>query len=440
MNSFKLTQIGVVILLVLQISIFSGCDQYKELTNDPPKINSFTVPTEVEYGETITLKVRVFDPEDDALTYTWDVSDGTLLGGTGPEVQWTAPKLPPEEMVPPKVVTVNVYVRDGGEEDVSKTASITVFSKAHRVAQSLSGTYTLVAKRVHGDPVAVAGLLRLTTTTFILETQDILEDGAKGPTQFVSGSYKLVTPFDERSGTIHWSMHGDPTPSIGAYTWDGKFFVIAFRGTATQYVYNRSGAESGGVEEEDVDPEPIEEEVEPEPVDTDPEPIEEEVEPEPIDTDPEPVEEEVEPEPIDVDPEPVEAEVEPEPVDTDPEPVEEEVEPEPINTDGKPVVITDATFKTKVLEAKLPVVLEFEADWCPFCRQMKPVVASVVLEHRDTFIIGKLDIDENRQTTEKYKVKGIPTYVVFRDGVEVSRFAGAMPKAVFEQRILTALK
>ena len=156
--------------------------------------------------------------------------------------------------------------------------------------------------------------------------------------------------------------------------------------------------------------------------------------------DPEPVEEEVEPEPIDVDPEPVEEEVEPEPVDVDPEPIEEEIEPEPINTDGKPVVITDATFKTEVLEAKLPVVLEFEADWCPFCRQMKPVVASVALEHRDTFIIGKLDIDENRQTTEKYQVKGIPTYIVFRDGKVVGRFAGAMPKQVFENKILDALK
>jgi thioredoxin 1 len=71
---------------------------------------------------------------------------------------------------------------------------------------------------------------------------------------------------------------------------------------------------------------------------------------------------------------------------------------------------------------------------------MKPIVESVALEHRKTFIIGKLDIDENLQTTEKYKVKGIPTYVVFRNGAEVGRFVGAMPKEHFIQQILKALK
>ena len=58
------------------------------------------------------------------------------------------------------------------------------------------------------------------------------------------------------------------------------------------------------------------------------------------------------------------------------------MDPEPIDGDGKPVTITDATFNANVLNAELPVVLEFEADWCPFCRQMKPIVASVALEHR----------------------------------------------------------
>ena len=181
MNLFKSIQIGLVILLILQIAIFSGCDQYEEFTNDPPEITTFTVPAEVEYGETIKLRIRAFDADNDSLTYVWDVSEGTLIGDTGPEVQWTAPKSL-EEMVPSKVVTVNVYVRDGGEKDVSKTASIIVYSKPYRVAEVLSGTYRLVSKSVHGDPVQVTSILRLTTTTFTREFQDILEGEAQGQT------------------------------------------------------------------------------------------------------------------------------------------------------------------------------------------------------------------------------------------------------------------
>ena len=186
-------------MAILQIAILSSCDQYQELTNDPPEITSFIVPAEVEYGETVELRVRVFDPEDDPLTYIWDVSGGTLIGDAGAEVRWTAPELPLEEVVPPIAITVNVSVRDGGEENVYKTASIIVFSKAYRVAQTLSGSYTLISKRVHGDPVEVAGVMRLTTTTFTQELQDILEGEIQDQTQFISGSYKLIKREFEKS-------------------------------------------------------------------------------------------------------------------------------------------------------------------------------------------------------------------------------------------------
>lgn len=111
----------------------------------------------------------------------------------------------------------------------------------------------------------------------------------------------------------------------------------------------------------------------------------------------------------------------------------------PTQFDG-PIEVTDATFQSLVLDAELPVVVEFWAEWCPFCRQMKPVVKAVASEHSETFTIARLDIEANRQTTGTYGIQGIPTYLVFRDGEVVGRLVGAMPKASFVSGILGLLK
>ena len=156
-----------IILLLLQVAILSGCDLYENWRNGEPTINSLDVPQQVEYGETVEFKVSVFDPEDDNLTYLWHVSDGTLKKDTEPIVQWIAPALTDEEVVPPKTVTVRVSVQDEGEEDISKSASILVYSKAYEVANALSGVYDLVLTQVNGETIKTqGGTMRLTTTTF----------------------------------------------------------------------------------------------------------------------------------------------------------------------------------------------------------------------------------------------------------------------------------
>ena len=70
---------------------------------------------------------------------------------------------------------------------------------------------------------------------------------------------------------------------------------------------------------------------------------------------------------------------------------------------------------------------------------MAPVVAEIALEHKDTFIVAKLDAINNQETSGKYQVRGHPTYLVFQDGALVERFGGETPKAKFVQNVLNAI-
>ena len=116
------------------------------------------------------------------------------------------------------------------------------------------------------------------------------------------------------------------------------------------------------------------------------------------------------------------------------------VEQPPVVPFDGPIDVTDATFNNVVLNSALPVVVEFEADWCPFCRRMIPVVDEVAQEYHNTFSVVRLDIDANRQIPAKYGVRGIPAYRVFRNGKVVGVFVGAMPKANFVKSVLDSLR
>ena len=71
---------------------------------------------------------------------------------------------------------------------------------------------------------------------------------------------------------------------------------------------------------------------------------------------------------------------------------------------------------------------------------MRPVVAEVALEYRDVFSFVKLDVITQRQKTAEYRIRGTPTYIVFRDGEIVESIRGAMPKAKLVERILGILE
>ena len=228
---FLFRQLATFVLTISSLFIFGSCAEYERWRNGPPEINTFNVPKEVRYGESVVFRANVSDPEEDVLTYLWDVSDGTLTGDLGPEIQWTAPELPNAEIAPDQTVTVYLSVRDDGEEAASKLTSITVYSKSYRVAETLSGTYELIRTQAAGKSVEELGTMRLTTTTF---TRDFQSNNT-----FFFGSYRLIEPFDEKKGTIYWFTDESSEPTVSTYTWDGELLVIFQAASATGHIYQK---------------------------------------------------------------------------------------------------------------------------------------------------------------------------------------------------------
>ncbi|MER7636841.1 MULTISPECIES: thioredoxin [unclassified Streptomyces] len=90
--------------------------------------------------------------------------------------------------------------------------------------------------------------------------------------------------------------------------------------------------------------------------------------------------------------------------------------------------VTDENFAAEVVGAELPVLVEFTADWCPPCRQMGPVLRALATEEADRLKVVQLNVDQNPEITNAYKVLSMPTFMVFRGGEPVKAMVGARPK------------
>lgn len=84
-------------------------------------------------------------------------------------------------------------------------------------------------------------------------------------------------------------------------------------------------------------------------------------------------------------------------------------------------------FQQEVLESSKPVLLDFWATWCMPCRMLSPILDEIA-EETDEFKICKINVDEEGELAMQFKVMSIPTLVVMKNGVEVERSLGVMPK------------
>ena len=106
---------------------------------------------------------------------------------------------------------------------------------------------------------------------------------------------------------------------------------------------------------------------------------------------------------------------------------------------AKPMEVTDEQFEQEVLNADLPVMVDFWAAWCGPCKVVSPIVEELAEEYSGKVKFVKLDTEENFDTPDRYGIRSLPTLMVFKGGELVDQIFGARPKAELKRSLEKAL-
>ena len=100
-----------------------------------------------------------------------------------------------------------------------------------------------------------------------------------------------------------------------------------------------------------------------------------------------------------------------------------------------PIDVTQATFKSEVIESDIPVLVDFWAQWCGPCKKLSPILDEVAAEMGERVKVAKVDVDAARTLGAMFQVMSIPTVLIFKGGEMVDQFAGVQPKEDIVARV-----
>jgi thioredoxin 1 len=101
---------------------------------------------------------------------------------------------------------------------------------------------------------------------------------------------------------------------------------------------------------------------------------------------------------------------------------------------GKAIEITDANF-AEIINGDKPVLVDFWAEWCGPCKMIGPAVEELAGELEGQAVIGKLNVDENSNTTFQFGIRSIPTLLVFKNGQVVDKHVGLTDKITLKKKL-----
>ena len=107
---------------------------------------------------------------------------------------------------------------------------------------------------------------------------------------------------------------------------------------------------------------------------------------------------------------------------------------------AKPNMVDDNNFDEVVLQAKMPVLVDFWATWCGPCLMVAPIIEELTEEYEGRVGFAKLDVDQNPKTATKYSIMSIPNLIIFKNGQPVSQIVGYKPKKELKRNLDAVLE